>query len=290
MSRGSALLEAPAETPSVPNAPAPRGTASALYEGTVRHRRFEPIEHSFSYRLYMAYLDLDELPGVLDPFPGWSARGRALTRFERADFMGPADRPLAECAKDEVEAATGSRPEGPVRLLTGLRHFGHHFNPVSFYYCFDGVGERVEAVIADVKNIPWGERHPYVLGREDGASGGVISGEFEKVLHVSPLMGMAHRYGLRTSEPGKRLAVHIESRPTGDTPGEADGPKAFDATLSLERLSLTRANTSKMLARYPLMSLKVIAGIYRQSLKLKRKGAQYAQHPEGRKPKGFLSP
>jgi DUF1365 family protein len=62
-----------------------------------------------------------------------------------------------------VAARTGSAPAGPVRLLTNLRYFGHCFNPVSFYYCFDEPGERVEAVVAEVTNTPWGERHAYVL-------------------------------------------------------------------------------------------------------------------------------
>lgn len=296
------------ESLAVPAPPAPGVRASALYEGTVRHRRFEPVEHSFSYRLFMAYLDLDELPGVLDPYPLWSARRPAPTRFRRADFMGPAERSLAECARDEVEAATGRRPIGPVRLLTGLRHFGHHFNPVSFYYCFSEYGRCLEAVIADVKNIPWGERHPYVLARE-GGSGGVVRGEFEKVLHVSPLMDMDHRYSLRTLEPGETVSVHIESRPvdrspTAEAPAEGaraadaapvagdepERPKAFDATLSLRRHELSRASTSRMLARYPLMSLRVVAGIYWQSLQLKRRGAEYAPHPQDHRPKGFLSP
>ena len=110
-------------------------TASAVYEGTIRHRRFEPVEHEFRYRFFLMYLDLGELPGVLDPYPLWSARRRAPARFRRADFMGDPARPLDECARDAVEAATGSRPAGPVRLLAGLRYLGHSFNPVSFYYC-----------------------------------------------------------------------------------------------------------------------------------------------------------
>ncbi len=112
-------------------------SASAVYEGWVRHRRFEPIEHEFRYRLFLMYLDLDELPQVLDPYPLWSARRPAPARFRRADFMGDPDRPLAECARDAVEAETGRRPAGPVRLLANLRYLGHVFNPVSFYYCFD---------------------------------------------------------------------------------------------------------------------------------------------------------
>ncbi len=258
-------------------------TASAVYEGTIRHRRFEPIEHSFQYRLFLMYLDLAELPGVFDPFPGWSARRRAVARFHRADFMGPPERPLDACARDAVEAATGERPAGPVRLLAGLRYLGHSFNPVSFYYCFDRAGERVEAVVADVENIPWGERHPYVLARGE-RTGTVLSDELDKNLHVSPLMGMDQTYAFRATEPGERLAVQIESRPR-----DGEG-RTFDATLNLRRRELSRPLLSRLLVRYPAMSLQVVAKIYTQSLRLKLKGARYHPHPGGSRPKGFVSP
>lgn len=259
-------------------------SASAVYEGSVRHRRFEPIEHSFRYRFFLIYLDLDELPGVLDPFPLYSARRRAPASFRRADFMGDPRRPLDECAREAVEAETGIRPAGPVRLLTGLRYLGHSFNPVSFYYCFDPAGERVEAVVADVENIPWGERHAYVLARGK-SEGTVLTDELDKRLHVSPLMGMEQTYGFRASEPGERLAVHIESRPRAGA-----GSKSFDATLSLRRRELSRPLLAGMLARYPAMSLQVVAKIYAQSLRLKLKGARYFPHPHGSRPKGFISP
>jgi uncharacterized protein len=264
-------------------------TASALYEGTVRHRRFEPVEHEFSYRLFLMYLDLGELPGVLDPYPLWSARRRAPARFRRADFMGDPGRPLEECARDAVEAAIGERPPGPVRLLAGLRYLGHSFNPVSFYYCFDSAGERVEAVVADVENIPWGEHHPYVLARGE-REGPVLSDELDKALHVSPLMGMDQTYAFRAGEPGERLAVHIESRPAVESRPDAGGGKSFDATLSLRRRELSRSLLLGTLARYPAMSLQVVAKIYAQSLRLKLKGARYFPHPRGSKPKGFVSP
>ncbi|HEU4736650.1 MAG TPA: DUF1365 domain-containing protein [Solirubrobacterales bacterium] len=271
--------------------------ASAVYEGWVRHRRFEPVEHSFRYRLFLMYLDLDEVPGVLDPYPLFSARRPAPARFHRADYMGDPARPLAECARDAVEAQTGSRPAGPVRLLANLRFLGHVFNPVSFYYCFDPAGKRVEAVVADVNNIPWGERHPYVLAR-GSRRGKVLSDKLDKDLHVSPLMGMDQTYALRASEPGERLGVHIESRPAqravrpshGEDVSPGAGGKAFDATLSLRRHELSRARLAGMLARYPAMSLQTVAKIYAQSLRLKLKGARYFPHPEGRKPRGFISP
>jgi uncharacterized protein len=257
---------------------------SAIYEGWIRHRRFEPIEHSFRYPLFLMYLDLSELPEVLDPYPLFSARRRAPARFRRADFMGDPAQPLDECARDAVAATTGERPAGPVRLLTGLRYFGHSFNPVSFYFCFGSDGERVDAVVADVQNIPWGERHPYVLARGE-SRGTVLSEELEKSFHVSPLMGMDQTYSFRASEPGESIAVQIESRPRG-----TDAPKTFDATLNLRRRELSRGTLTRMLARYPAMSLQVVAKIYAQSLRLKLKGARYHPHPEGSRPRGFVSP
>jgi DUF1365 family protein len=258
-------------------------TASAVYEGWVRHRRFEPVQHSFRYRFFLTYLDLAELPGVLDPFPLYSARRAAPARFRRGDYLGDPARPLDACARDLVEAETGARPAGPVRLLTGLRYLGHSFNPVSFYYCFDAAGERVEAVVADVENIPWGERHAYVLARGE-SRGKVLTDELDKTLHVSPLMGMDQTYAFRATEPGARLSVHIESRPN-----EGEG-RCFDATLSLRRRELSRGLMAGLLARYPAMSLQVVAKIYAQSLRLKLKGARYFPHPDGSRPKGFISP
>jgi len=262
-------------------------SASAVYVGWVRHRRFEPVEHEFRYPLFLMYLDLAELPGVLDPYPLFSARGRALARFRREDFMGDPCQPLDECARGAVEEATGVYPSGPVRLLAGLRYFGHSFNPVSLYYCFDPAEERVDAIVADVQNIPWGERHPYVLARGE-RRGSVLGAELEKTFHVSPLMGMDQTYAFRASEPGERLSVHIESRPretaknhnSRGSSRSRGAPKQFDATLNLRRRELSRRTLTTMLARYPAMSLQVVAKIYAQSLRLKLKGARYYPHPE----------
>lgn len=272
-------------------------TESAVYEGWVRHRRFDPVEHEFRYRLFLTYLDLAELPGLFDRVPLYSARRRAPARFRRADFLGDPARPLDQCARDAVAAATGERPAGPVRLLTGLRYFGHSFNPVSFYYCFDAAGARVEAVVAEVENIPWGERHPYVLAR-GARQGKVLADELEKTLHVSPLMSMDQTYAFRASEPGDRLSVHIESRPRRgeDTGGGArpGGPtvsgRTFDATLSLRRRELSRPLLLGLLARHPAISLQVVARIYAQAARLRLKGARYFPHPDGARPRGFVSP
>jgi uncharacterized protein len=155
--------------------------------------------------------------------------------------------------------------------------------PVCFYYCFDAAAESVEAVVADVNNIPWGERHPYVLAR-GARRGTVLTDELDKALHVSPMMGMDRSYAFRATEPGEQLVVHIESRPRDG------GGAEFDATLSLRRRELSAPLLARMLLRYPAMSLQVVAKIYAQSLRLKLKGARYFPHPEGKRPRGFISP
>lgn len=234
-------------------------TASAIYEGTVRHRRFADRDNEFTTHIALAYLDLDELPAL--PLHG---RLRPV-RFRRSDYLGDLGTPLATAVRDLVAQRTGSRPQGPIRLLTQLRSFGHCFNPVSFYYCFDDEGDKVDAVVAEVTNTPWGERHSYVIERGD--EGSIVKGDSDKVLHVSPFMAMDHRYDWRVADPGETLSVHIESL--------KHERRAFDATLSLRRRELS----SRALARCAGTTIRTVALIYAHALKLKLKGAPVHPHP-----------
>ena len=232
-------------------------SASCVYEGTIRHRRHEPVRHELRYPIALLFLDLDELPGALDGHPLWSARRPALGWFRQRDY-------LTAAAARELAGTSG-----PVRLLTHARTYGHCFNPVSFYYCYDPGGERVEAVVAEVTNTPWGERHAYVL-RGDGG-GRVMEDRIDKAFHVSPFMGMDHRYHLRVVEPGAELLVHIDSL--------REGRRAFDATLTLRRRGLDRRMLSRLLWRYPAATLVAGARIYAHALRLRLKGAPYHPHP-----------
>jgi DUF1365 family protein len=242
-------------------------SASCLYEGAVRHRRFEVRRHDLRYRLTLAYIDLDELPTLLD---GRLIRHHpGLVRFRRSDYMGDPNTPLDHTVRDEIEQQTGRRPAGPIRLLTQLRSYGHCFNPVSFYYCFDASGEHLEHILAEVTNTPWGERHAYVLTADE--SGGPLTGRSSKELHVSPFMAMDYSYQWRVTEPTKRLEVHIESQRAGE--------RRFDATLCLRRRELTRASLTKTALRYPFATLRVLALIYAHALKLKLKGVPVHPHP-----------
>jgi DUF1365 family protein len=251
--------------------------ASALYTGWVRHRRFGLAAHQLKSTFFTAYLDLDELPQALSGSRLWSASRRAIAEFRRSDHLGDPARPLADEVRALVQARTGRRPDGPIRLLTNLRYFGHAFNPVSFYFCFAAAEHRVQAIVAEVTNTPWGERHAYVLTPSpDRAPGAVMQGRFAKEFHVSPFMGMDYDYSWRITEPGEQLIVHIES-----TPRSGDGQPAFDATLSLQRRELTPAQMRRLLARHPMLSLRTVRQIYGHGLRLKLKGARYFPNPSG---------
>jgi DUF1365 family protein len=244
-------------------------TASAIYEGTVRHRRFGDAGNQFRHGVALAYVDLDELPGLLGG--RLAAQRPGIVRFRRDDYLGDRSLPLGEAVRASVAAQTGVAPAGPIRVLTHLRTFGHCFNPVSFYYCFDSEGQRVDHVVAEVTNTPWGERHSYVLSREPEADGNLLRGSSEKVLHVSPFMGMDHRYEWRVATPGEALSVHIESH--------RGGRLAFDATLSLRHRRLTARSLADVTARYPAATLRVLALIYSHALALKLRGARVHPHP-----------
>ncbi len=217
----------------------------AVYEGSISHRRRAVRRYGFRHRIALAYLDLAHVPAPL-------TRARpGLLRFRPEDYLG-------ECAvRDLVQRRTGARPDGPIGLLTNLRTLGRCFNPVSFYYCFDAAGDRVEAVVAEVTNTPWGERHAYVLSDEPTP----------KALHVSPFFGMDQRYEWSAGAPGERLAVRIANREAGE--------RVFEADLVLHRRPMTRVTRR----HHALSSLRVGVLIYAHALALKLRGVPLHRHP-----------
>jgi DUF1365 family protein len=260
---------------------------SCLYEGTVRHRRWRApgverssgrpadVFHSLHYRLFLVYVDLAELPQLFGRRGLWSMRWPAVAWFRRADYLGPATEPLDQSVRRLVSERLGRKPTGPIRLLTSFRYAGFRMNPVSFYYCFDATGERLETLVAEVTNTPWDERHYYVLDLRVEARGEELhprwSARNDKEFHVSPFFDMAMEYYWRVTSPSDKLLVHIENQ-------AADG-KPFDATLVARRKPLTRWNKLRVLLQYPLLTMKVAAGIYWHALRLWLKGVPYVPHP-----------
>jgi DUF1365 family protein len=245
---------------------------SAIYEGTLHHRRLAAPGDEFAHPIWMLLLDLDEAEEALEAHPLWSARRPAPVRWRRADHLGPADRPLDEAARDLVEDRTGQRPAGPVRLLTMPRMLGVGFNPVSFFYLYGRSGE-LEAAIAEVTSTPWGERHLYV----QRAEGGRVAGRMAKRMHVSPFMAMQQTYEWSMDAPGRTLGVRIASL--------EGGRPVFEASLSLARRELDREAMGRLALRRPPQPPLVLARIYAHALRLRLRGAAYHRRPaEGASP------
>lgn len=235
------------------------------------------MEHSFRYHLFMLYLDLDELDRVFSGRWLWSTARPNLAWFRRQDHFGSVDRSLAESARELVRRELGWSPEGPIRLLTHLRYFGYVMNPLSLYYCFDRTGERVRAVIAEVTNTPWEERHCYVLPANEVPStsrGEFLRYQHPKAFHVSPFLPMDLEYRWTVSPPGESLGVQLEDL--------ADGRTVFDATLNLMRRPITGGQLAAALLRHPWMTGRVISAIYWQALRLYLKRVPYFPHPKVR--------
>jgi len=278
---------------------------SAIYSGHVRHRRFVPVQHEFKYPLFMLALDLDELPQLLDS--KWYL-GRSIfhpVRYKREDFYGKKDSDLKQSIVERVHqdfADQGLKlPEiKRVVLVTHLRYFNIIFNPVSFYYCYDSKGELV-AIQAEITNTPWKERHSYVLPINPSKTKAVTTAiayrrlgsketqskhefRFAKDFHVSPFNPMNMDYRWVFSSLDESLLVHMDNTmlaPAVSSPDQLNATpvKHFDATLTMEKFDI-QTKLAKTLIRQPVVTVKVIAGIYWQAFKLFVKRSPFYSHPK----------
>lgn len=247
---------------------------SAIYTGKIHHRRFVAGEHRFTYPMAMLYLDLAELPTLFDKIPFWSSRRFNLGRFCESDYL--ADEPgqtLMARVNHTLLRTTGKIAAGPVRLLTHPRYLGFAINPISCFYCFAKDGKTLQYLIAEVTNTPWRERIAYVLPVDPDKN--LHTSRFAKQMHVSPFNPMEMDYVARFNTAGNKLYLHLENRIATDH----DETVVNDATLTLQRKPLTRANLLQLLWQFPLMTLQVAIGIYWQALQLWLRGAKFHQHP-----------
>ena len=241
---------------------------TAIYRGAIRHRRFHPVNHEFTYNLSMVLLDLEHLERELD-VPGLVGCSRpALGRFRRSDYIGEPGQSLRETIVERVEAETGLRPDGKVTLLTHLRYWGFMMNPLAVFYCYDRSGDLV-AVALQVTNTPWREKILYVLKPDPAMRKHTF--RFHKRMHVSPFNPMQMEYLCRFATPGEQLVFHLENH-VGDH-------CHTDATMVFHRVPATTARLVWLSIRQPAMTLIVGLGIYWQALRLWLKKSPVYDHP-----------
>jgi hypothetical protein len=233
---------------------------SGLFVGTLRHRRFTPVEHAFTYPLFMALLDIDRVPELMRVSALTSVNRWNWASFDDRDHLGDPSRPLRERLVVDAARHGIELPAGRIFLLTHLRYLGYCFNPVSFFYCFDPA-EQLQVILAEVSNT-FGGSHHYWL-RPDPASR-TFRAAATKSLYVSPFMPIDMEYAFAFTPPAGSLVAHMATLKSGSV--------CLDATLSLERRPWNAAEIRRALMRHPAMTAKVMADIHWQALKLWWKG------------------
>jgi DUF1365 family protein len=244
--------------------------SAKIFWGTLRHARYTPKQHAFSYKVFMPFVELETLADLVEKLPLWSAKRWAPARFLRRDFLGPDTLPLADAVRQRIQEETGEHHAGPIYLLANWRYFGYQNNPIAVYYCYDKPNGRLQYVVAEVTNTPWGERHSYVLKAPEDE--GPLVTEFDKALHVSPFNPMDMTYRWYSDDPGESLAIKITLF--------QDNGRIFDAVLSLTAEPLNARSAVRAILSYPLMTFKIVAGIYWEALRLFLKGVSLHAHPK----------
>ncbi len=269
----------------------------SVCSGTIRHRRTEPAVHEFDHPMSMVWIDPDHPNDLCRHHRLYSASRPAPVRFDRDDYGDERTAPLGLLVRDDLEEALGRRPDGPIRMLTQIRHFGWLFNPITVFLAWDGDDPEPVGAVLEVTNTPWHERHRYAVALHSPAPGGdgpclidrpaghsertMRTARFSKELHVSPFFGEDFDYvlGVESSDPTGdeedgdiRIDLQLIAR--------SDDRLALDTSLELDRSPATRRSLGRSLRSAPLSTHRVSGGIHRQAARLLSKRVPFVAHPK----------
>jgi DUF1365 family protein len=244
----------------------------ALYVGRVMHQRLKPVRHRLQYRVFSLLVDIDALPTLAQRLRLFSLnRFNLFSLHERDHGAGEGDG-LRTHVERQLHAA-GLAGGGAIRLLTMPRLLGYAFNPLSVYYC-DRPEGGLQAILYEVNNT-FGQRHSYLIPVNDAQRRAThIEQHCAKRFHVSPFMDLDMRYVFRVEPP----AAGRPGLAVGITVADADGPVLF-ARIDARRKPLTDGALALAFVTHPLLTLKVVAAIHWEALRLWLKGAPFRRCP-----------
>ncbi len=239
---------------------------AAIYFGHVMHCRLRPFRHRFVYRVFSLFADIDTLDALAAHTPFFSHNRFNLFSLMDRDHGFADGSPLRPWVESLLNESRIDITGGRIFMLCFPRMFGFVFNPLTIFFCLDARAN-LRGVIYEVRNT-FGEKHPYVAAVNDvSPADSLITHQRSKNFYVSPFIDMNMIYTFRLRMPGEKLSVMIrEHAPEGEM---------LIATLTGERRPFRTGTLIKALFLYPLMSLKIIAAIHFEALRLWRKGARF---------------
>lgn len=221
----------------------------------------------------MFFFDIGAIDSTFERYGAISIEKFNLFSFRRTDYLNDEKGSLEKAARELVSKKCGFYPKGKIYLLTNLACLGYCFNPISIYFVFRQDSDDIEALIVEVTNTPWSEKHIYVQGIEkNNRNKKIYTCRFRKELHVSPFLGMDYEYSIHFRVDDEKIIVNIENFQRGE--------KHFDATLSLQASQAEPKENNRLLLRHIFMTHKISAAIYWQALQLWLKGVSFHSHPD----------
>lgn len=237
---------------------------SYIFSGIVIHKRYVPKKHSFNSSLFMLALDADDVERGNKSHGIFGFSWFHPLRFVEKDYLLGDPIPLSQRIKNKVDTLGGHQDISQILMLVQVRCFGFYFSPVNFYFCYNDEGFCTQ-MLAEVSNTPWNERHYYLVDLLDDSEDKIC----EKVFQVSPFMDLDMDYQWTVKPPqfdDNKLLVKIENKRTDKVSGSVN--KLFEASLILKKSDFSKRNLMKIWVQLPVMTVKIVIGIYWEALKL----------------------